>query len=60
MSVSCVTLSNADEQNDHGQTAWTLLREGVYQLRVMVPKDLSAAYGGKTRLTSSLSTGSHR
>jgi integrase len=36
------------------------LREGVYQLRVMVPKDLSAAYGGKTRLTYSLTTGNHR
>ncbi len=35
-------------------------REGVYQLRVMVPKDLRAAYAGKTRLTFSLSTGNHR
>jgi hypothetical protein len=36
------------------------VREGVYQLRVMVPKDLHTAYGAKTRLTYSLATGNHR
>lgn len=35
-------------------------RAGVYQLRVMVPLDLKAAYGGRARLNTSLGTADHR
>lgn len=31
-------------------------RNGVYQLRVMIPKDLQQAYGGRSKLVESLST----
>ncbi len=36
------------------------LRTGVYQLRVLAPLDLQAAYGGRTRLSESLATSDPR
>lgn len=35
-------------------------REGVYQLRVVIPLDLQGAYKGRTKLVQSLNTTSHR
>jgi integrase len=35
-------------------------RDGVYQLRVMIPKDLQVAYGGRTSFRESLATSSLR
>ncbi len=35
-------------------------RGGVFQLRVMIPKDLQAAYGGRSKLVQSLQTSDHR
>jgi hypothetical protein len=36
------------------------LRDGVYQVRVVVPMDLRAAYNGKPKFIRSLGTSIHR
>jgi integrase len=59
VSVSCVTFDLTMTKKDTmAKLPGLFKREGIYQLRIMIPKDLQEAYEGRTKVIESLGVSS--